>query len=225
MPMPARDNGFDWDQVDDVLLDMDGTLLDRHFDNYFFEEGLPRRYAEQQGLAFEEAKAQLLTMYRSVEGELRWADLTYWTDALGVDVVGLTRELDDLITFLPGAVEFLRVLRERGKRVVIVTNAHSAGIRIKIAKTGLDQHVDRILHAFEVGCLKMRPAFWPACQRLLGFASSRTLYIDDDESCLEAAQQYGIAHIYHSAKSSSQLPPEPSSRFPSVETLTDLTTP
>ncbi|MEE8239810.1 MAG: HAD family hydrolase [Nitrospirales bacterium] len=225
MPMPARDNGFDWDQVDDVLLDMDGTLLDRHFDNYFFEEGLPRRYAEQQGLAFEEAKAQLLTMYRSVEGELRWADLTYWTDALGVDVVGLTRELDDLITFLPGAVEFLRVLRERGKRVVIVTNAHSAGIRIKIAKTGLDQHVDRILHAFEVGCLKMRPAFWPACQRLLGFASSRTLYIDDDESCLEAAQQYGIAHIYHSAKSSSQLPPEPSSRFPSVENLTDLTTP
>ena len=35
---------FDWDHVDDVLLDMDGTLLDRNFDNVLFEEALPRRY-------------------------------------------------------------------------------------------------------------------------------------------------------------------------------------
>jgi putative hydrolase of the HAD superfamily len=34
---------LDWDRIDDVLLDMDGTLLDRHFDNFFFEEELPRR--------------------------------------------------------------------------------------------------------------------------------------------------------------------------------------
>ncbi len=31
-------NGFTWAGVDDVLLDMDGTLLDRHFDNFFFED-------------------------------------------------------------------------------------------------------------------------------------------------------------------------------------------
>ena len=32
---------LNWDGIDDVLLDMDGTLLDRHFDNFFFEEELP----------------------------------------------------------------------------------------------------------------------------------------------------------------------------------------
>ena len=26
---------LDWNEIDDVLLDMDGTLLDRHFDNFF----------------------------------------------------------------------------------------------------------------------------------------------------------------------------------------------
>ena len=26
----------DWDSIDTVLLDMDGTLLDLHFDNYFW---------------------------------------------------------------------------------------------------------------------------------------------------------------------------------------------
>ena len=32
----AMPPSIDWNQVDDVLLDMDGTLLDRHFDNFFF---------------------------------------------------------------------------------------------------------------------------------------------------------------------------------------------
>ena len=78
---------LDWSEVDDVLLDMDGTLLDRHFDNFFFEEELPRRYAAKQGLNFEEALEELLSKYRSVEGELAWTDLHYWTRTLGIDVV------------------------------------------------------------------------------------------------------------------------------------------
>lgn len=57
----------DWNQIDDVLLDMDGTLLDRHFDNFFFEEELPRRYAVKHALPFEEAWDRLMSMYRSVE--------------------------------------------------------------------------------------------------------------------------------------------------------------
>jgi putative hydrolase of the HAD superfamily len=63
----------------------------------------------------------------------------------------------------------------------------------------------------------MRPEYWPACRRLLGFDPSRSLYIDDDEDCLTAARAYGITHVYHRSKSSSQLPPQPSSRFPSIE--------
>lgn len=208
---------LDWSRIDDVLLDMDGTLLDRHFDNFFFEEELPRRYATLHGLPFEEARDRLMTMYRSVEGELAWTDLHYWTDRVGIDVVAMHKELDHMISFLPGAVEFLRYLRQLGKRVTIVTNAHEAGVSVKAAKTGLDRHVDRILDAFEVGYLKMRPEYWPNCRRLLGFGPQRSLYIDDDEACLAAAYQFGIGHIYHSAKSSSQLPPEISPRFRSIE--------
>lgn len=215
----AQINGFDWNLVDHVLLDMDGTLLDRHFDNYFFEEGLPQRYAEKYGLDFLEAQQKLLAMYRSVEGSLQWADLHYWTKTLDIDVVALTRELDSLIGFLPDAVEFLTFLRERGKRVSVVTNAHYTNLDIKTAKTGLDRYVDRIVHAFEVGCLKMHRQFWSTCREFIGFEPSRTLYIDDDEACLAAAHQYGITHLYHRSKSSSRLPPEPSHRFTSIETL------
>jgi len=209
-------SALNWDEIDDVLLDMDGTLLDRHFDNFFFEEELPRRYATLHGLQLEESRDTLMAMYRSVEGELAWTDLHYWTKRVGIDVVALHRELDHMIGFLPGAEEFLRDLRRLGKRVTIVTNAHEAGVLVKTAKTGLDQHVDRIVNAFEVGYLKMRPEYWPRCQQLLGFDPTRSLFVDDDEGCLIAAQQFGVAHLIHSAKSSSQLPPSPLAQFVSV---------
>jgi putative hydrolase of the HAD superfamily len=40
--------------------------------------------------------------------------------------------------------------------------------------------------------------------------------MDDDEDCLIAAKQFGVAHLIHSAKSSSQLPPAPLAQFVSV---------
>ena len=212
-------HGLDWDLIHDVLLDMDGTLLDRHFDNFFFEEELPRRYAAKEGLKFDASRERLMAMYRSVEGELAWTDLEYWTGRVGIDVVAMHRELQHMIGFLPGAQQFLEAVRAKGKRIVVLTNAHYAGVAVKSAKTGLDRYVDRIVDAFEVGYLKMRPEYWPACHRLVGFDPSRSLYVDDDENCLDAARQYGIAAIVHSAKSSSQLPPERSSNFPSVEHL------
>ncbi len=212
----------DWDLIDDILLDMDGTLLDRHFDNFFFEEELPRRYAALHGLAFEMARDHLMGMYRSVEGELDWTNLHYWTGRIGIDVVAMTRELDHMIDFLPGAEEFLKEIGRLGKRVVILTNAHTAGVEIKQSKTGIDRYVDRIVDAFEVGHLKMREAYWPTCQRLVGFDPARALYVDDDEACLAAAEAHGIGHILHSAKSSSQLPPQPSLRFRSITNLADL---
>ncbi len=212
----------DWSKIDDVLLDMDGTLLDRHFDNFFFEEELPRRYAALHGLSFEASRDQLMAMYRSVEGKLAWTDLHYWTSRVGIDVVAMHKELDHMIGFLPGAEEFLRELRRMGKRVTIVTNAHQSGVLVKAAKTGLDRHVDRILDAFEVGCLKMSSEYWPTCRRLLGFEPTRALYIDDDESCLAAAQRFGLREIIHSAKSSSQLPPSFIPGFRSIELLPQL---
>lgn len=127
-----------------------------------------------------------------------------------------------MIGFLPGAESFLAEVRRCGKRITILTNAHVAGVEVKTAKTGLDRYVDRIVDAREVGYLKMRPEYWPTCQKLVGFIPERALFVDDDEGCLHAAQQFGLAQIIHSAKSSSQLPAAASSTFPSVEHMTSL---
>ena len=45
----------DWDVVETIVLDMDGTLLDLSFDNILWNELLPRRYGEKHGLSQREA--------------------------------------------------------------------------------------------------------------------------------------------------------------------------
>ena len=40
-----------WESVDHVMLDMDGTVLDLAFDNHFWRDVVPERYAQQRGLS------------------------------------------------------------------------------------------------------------------------------------------------------------------------------
>lgn len=213
---------FDWNQIDDVLLDMDGTLLDRHFDDFFFEAELPKRYAATRQISFQEAQCDLLIRYRSVRDRLEWADPHFWTRELGIDLIELNEELASLIRFHADAEEFLQFLQREGKRTVIVTNSHDEGLKLKIARTGIDRRVDRIVNAFEIGYLKLHQEFWTGAQEILRFHPLRTLYIDDDEACLAAAHIYGIRHVVHRCTSSSQIEPRPSARFPSIFSFQEL---
>ena len=61
-----------WTEIDTVLLDMDGTLLDLHFDTHFWLEHVPARYAEANRLPLEIAREQLVQRYRQAEGKLEW---------------------------------------------------------------------------------------------------------------------------------------------------------
>ena len=80
---------FRWNDLDTVLLDMDGTLLDKYFDDYFWEHYVPQQYAEKNRLSLENSRNELLKRYRSVENTLQWTDLDYWTQQLGLDISGL----------------------------------------------------------------------------------------------------------------------------------------
>jgi putative hydrolase of the HAD superfamily len=71
---------IDWQGIETVLLDMDGTLLDLHFDNYFWQEYLPLRYAEIKGMEAQAAKQHIVTQTRKIEGSLNWYSTDYWSE-------------------------------------------------------------------------------------------------------------------------------------------------
>mgnify|MGYP002053922159 CR=1 FL=1 len=43
----------DWNHIESVFLDLDGTLLDLHFDNHFWVEFVPEHFAQDHRLASE----------------------------------------------------------------------------------------------------------------------------------------------------------------------------
>ena len=61
-----------WHHIDTVLFDMDGTLLDLHFDNHFWIDYLPQRYAQIHGLDEALIKPQLAQQFAAIRGQLNW---------------------------------------------------------------------------------------------------------------------------------------------------------
>ena len=205
---------MNWDAIKTVLLDLDGTLLDKAFDDHFYLEVLPARYAAVKGMMVEAAKERLLTLYRAVEGELDWTDLDYWSRTLGLDVPAIKASVRHRIAPHPDGVVFLEFLRGRRRPVHLVTNAHPKTVALKMQQTGLDKYLDQIVTAFDVGCLKSKVQYWVNSQTFLGFDPATTLYVDDDEAALAAADSHGIKHLYLRSKPSTAAPAQASATYP-----------
>jgi len=208
---------INWHNIDSVFLDMDGTLLDLHFDNYFWLTHLPARYSAIKGVSQEKANETLLQLIKQEEGTLNWYCLDFWTDKLGVDIRQLKEEIQHLIAFRPHVQSFLQALKESDHRVVLMTNAHHKSLNLKLSITGLDHYVDEIVCSHDLKLPKENPLFWEKLQHIEPFNKERTLLIDDSLSVLKSARQYGIAHLYSILQPDSQKPPRDITEFPAID--------
>ncbi|XOF33098.1 MAG: HAD family hydrolase [Candidatus Electrothrix sp. YB6] len=213
---------FSWNDVDTVMLDMDGTLLDKHFDDYFWEVYLPEHYSLLHNISVEEAGRELRQQYQQVENSLQWADLEYWSHTLHLDLPELKLRINHLIAVHPYVIEFLEFCLKQRKQLYLVTNAHSRSLSIKLEKTSIGAWFDRVVCAEEVGFAKEEALFWPTLQNMLDFAPQRSLLADDTEKVLQVAENYGIGHLIHIACSSSRRPACYSARYPSIDYFKEL---
>ncbi len=211
-----------WPFIHTVLLDMDGTLLDLCFDNHFWRELVPARYAEHHGLPLDQARVEVATRTRAIEGTLDWYCLDYWSRELGLDIVALKREIEHLIAVHPHVLDFLDALRAVRRRVVLVTNAHPQSLALKMEKTRLTGHFDAIVCAHELGLVKEQPEFWPSLQEREPFDPATTLLVDDNFSILRTAQSYGIAHLVSVLRSDSTQPPQSPGEFSAIHDFSEL---
>ena len=213
---------FPWEAIDTVMLDMDGTLLDKHFDDYFWEVYVPEHYSLLHDISVEEAREQLITRYQAVENTLNWTDLEYWTRELGLDIPELKMRVNHLIGVHPYVVEFLEFCLAMGKKLYLITNAHSRTLSIKLEKTSIGPWFDRVICAQEVGLAKEDPEFWRRLEGMLGYDPKRTLLADDTEKVLRSADEYGLGYLIYVARSSSRQPVRYSEKYPSIDYFKEL---
>lgn len=211
-----------WRDISRVFLDMDGTLLDLNFDNHFWLEFVPARYAERNRISLEEAKATLMPRFRAMEGRLEWYCLDYWSGQLDLDIPGLKAEIAGLIAVLPHVAEFLDAVRGAAKRLVLVTNAHPKSLGLKMERTCLHTFFDAIVTSHQLGLPKEEPAFWERLQEVEPFEAGQTLLVDDNPAVLRSARAYGIRHLVAVRKSDTRRPPRSIDEFPAIDDFREI---
>lgn len=212
----------DWASIETVFLDMDGTLLDLAFDEWFWRELIPRHYAVRHGLSEAASRALLEPKFHAVAGTVDWYCIDHWTRALDLDVRALKRAAAGEIRYLPGAEEFLARLAALGKRVVLVTNAHPETLAIKDQRVELSRHFHAVYSSHPFGAPKEQPQFWPRLGRIEPFDASRTLFVDDSLPVLASARRHGIGHLRAVRRPDTRRGPKDTGAFTGVDGVLDL---
>jgi putative hydrolase of the HAD superfamily len=211
-----------WRDIDTVLLDMDGTLLDLHFDNHFWLEHLPKRYAEVHGISLTMAQLELMPLFERNAGTLNWYCTDFWSTELNLPVKDLKVEIAHLIALRPDAETFLAAVKQAGKRVIMITNAHRDSLSLKMERLELAPYFERLISSHDYGYPKENPQFWDALQNDIKFDPARALFIDDTLPILRSAGRYGIAHLLAVREPDSRKGPKDTEEFEAVEDYRSL---
>lgn len=214
----------EWSEVDTVLLDMDGTLIDLYFDNFLWNHRLPERVAATRGIGVVAAREHLYAHMRDVPRSLDYYSLDYWTRYTRLDIVGLHRELSHLIAYRANASRFLRAVRASGRRAVLVTNAHPKSLAVKNARLDLTAELDAHYSAHDFGYPKQYGEFWSALKARDPYDPSRTLFIDDHAAVLGAAGESGVGQLLCVAQPDSRAPKRSALPFAALNDFEEIMT-
>ena len=221
-PLDLQAIRHEWSKINCIFLDMDGTLLDLHFDNYFWLEHVPKCYATKWGISEQTAKLELTQRYRAIQGQLEWYCLDYWRTELEMDIVAMKHEVSDRIAVRAKVEKFLAFLKTDDKQLVLLTNAHRDSLSLKFEYTAIEGYFDRIISAHDLGFAKEHEEFWQTLQKKLSFQAKQSLLIDDNRDVLDNAYQWGIRYLLGIRQPDSQQAPKPLGIFPEVHCFSEL---
>jgi putative hydrolase of the HAD superfamily len=103
-----------------------------------------------------------------------------------------------------------------------VTNAHPKALAIKVAASGLHEHLAEMVSSHEFALAKENDGFWEKLGVREQIDLSRTLFVDDSLPVLECAHRSGIRHLVQVLHPDSNNQPNDPSHFPGIAHLDEL---
>ena len=126
------------------------------------------------------------------------------------------------VRVLPGSEDFLTAVRASGRPLWLVTNAHPDSWRMKLERTGIGRHFDRVISSHDFGMPKEDPRFWPALRARHPFDPARALFADDSLAVLRTAKAHGIREVVAIRHPDSTTEPRAIEGFTAVDRLPQL---
>lgn len=187
---------IDWDRVEGVFFDLDGTLWDhraaadvavvrwaRYRGELFPPRQLVARWRRLELEHFNSYSMGMETIDEQCRGRIRGVlGSTLSDDEADQAFSEYLKLYRSLWTPYPDAVPALRRCRDAGLRVGIITNGHSSHQFEKITAMRLTQWIDSITTSSGVGVSKPAAAIFEAACRSLGIPPCAALMVGDDES-------------------------------------------
>jgi len=183
------------EDVDALLLDVDGTLVDTTYlhawlwSEAFAERGHARPVADLHGLIGMDSERLIATALADAPPAAQLVE------DLSRRHLQLYEPHWPRLRPLPGARLLLQRVHDAGRRVVLVTSAGDAELRALRAALDADQHIDAATTSDDVESGKPEPDVVAIALQRAGAAPERALLVGDSVWDGEAAQRAGVRFV------------------------------
>lgn len=183
------------EKIAGVIFDLDGVIVSTDNCHYLAW----KRMADEEGIYFDRAINERLrgvSRMESLEIILERAERAYTDEekaematrknAYYVELIGSLTAGD----ILPGALDTLKLLRERGVKIAIGSSSRNTPIILK--QIGLSDAFDAVADGNAISRSKPDPEVFLLAARLLGLAPVNCLVVEDADAGIEAAVAGGM---------------------------------
>ena len=213
---------LNWSEIDTVLLDMDGTILDLSFDDYIWNKEIPKNLARRKNIKFNQAFSILEQKMKTVEATLNWYCFDFWKKKIDIDINSIEEKFKQKITIKKDAITFLTNPLLKAKQMILVTNADKRGLIRKLDITGIGQYFDDVICSHDFNYAKEEAQFWSNLREKNKINFEKTLLIDDNLSILNTAEKIGIRYLRGVSRPNSKKNPITSSKYQLIDKLSEL---
>ena len=178
-----------------ILSDLDGVILDQHYDRKFWQSWLPEHVANQTNQSIEKIQIEIQLKIDGQKGTLNWYDLNYWDDLLDVDCMEIIKEQEEKPSFLEGSLEALQELSTLKNPKHILTNGDPRLQEYKAEARNFLQFFDSIFYSMHAGYPKEKKEFWTLARHNLNLDFEDSIFIDDDFKVVTIAVKAGVKRV------------------------------